>query len=63
MIDTKREVVLTIPTYIPAFNNISGECIPILYCQRERNISIVFKAKFSATSFAVKINPYKVELC
>lgn len=63
MIDTNRAVILTIQTYIPAFNSTSKECIPILYHQRKRNISILFKAKFSATSFAVKINPYKVELC
>lgn len=63
MIDTKKAVVLTIPTYIPMLNSISGECITTIYSQRERNILILFKAKFSATSFAVKINPYKVELC
>ena len=63
MIDTKKAVVLTIPAYIPVLNSISGECITIIYCQRERNISILFKAKFSATSFAVKINPYKAVLC
>ena len=56
-------VTLTISTYIPAFNNISGEHILAPHTQRERNISIVFKAKFSAIGFAVKINPYKVVPC
>lgn len=63
MIDINREVTLTIPTYIPAFNNLSGECITTILSQRDRNISILFKAKFSATRFAVVINPYKVALC
>lgn len=63
MIDTKKAVVLTIPVYIPVFNRISGKCMTTINYQRERNISILFKAKFSATSFAVKINPYKVVLC
>ena len=63
MIDINKPVVMTIPTYIPAFNSISGAYISIPYTQRERSVAIVFKAKFSATGFAVKINPYKVVLC
>lgn len=63
MIDTNKPVVMTIPTYIPAINRMSEAYIPIPYTQRERNVAIVFKAKFSATGFAVKINPYKVVLC
>ena len=63
MIDINKPVVMTIPTYIPAFNSISEAYISIPYTQRERNIVIVFKAKFSATGFAVNINPYKVVLC
>lgn len=55
MIDIKREVILTIPTYIPAINSLHERYIHIRYNQRERNISMLFKAKFSATSFAVKI--------
>ena len=54
---------MTIPTYIPAFNSTSEAYLLIPYTQRERNVAIVFKAKFSATGFAVKINPYKVVLC
>ena len=54
---------MTIPTYMPLFNSISEAYISIPYAQRERDIAIVFKAKFSATGFAVKINPYKVVLC
>lgn len=54
---------MTIPTYIPAINRMSEAYISIPYTQRERDIAIVFKAKFSATGFAVKINPYKVVLC
>lgn len=63
MIDTNKTVVMTIPTYIPSLNSISEAYISIPYTQRERDIAIVFKAKFSATGFAVKINPYKVVLC
>lgn len=63
MIDINREVILTIPTYISSVHSINGGYIQIRCNQRERNILILFKAKFSATSFAVKINPYKVELC
>ena len=63
MIDIKKEVIFTIPTYMPAINSLHEGYIRIRYNQRERNISILFKAKFSATSFTVKINPYKVELC
>lgn len=63
MIDTNKAVVMTIPTYRPAFNSISEAHLSIPYTQRERNVAIVFKAKFSATGFAVKINPYKVVLC
>ena len=63
MIDINREVTLTIPVDIPAFNRISNGRVLKLYSTRERNMSILFKAKFSATSFVVKINPYKVELC
>lgn len=63
MINTNKAVVMTIPTYIPAFNSISGAHRPIPYTQHKRNVTIVFKAKFSATGFAVKINPYKVVLC
>lgn len=54
---------MTIPTYISAINRMSEAYISIPYTQRERDIAIVFKAKFSATGFAVKINPYKVVLC
>lgn len=54
---------MTVPTYIPAFNSMSKACLSIPYAQRERDVAIVFKAKFSATGFAVKINPYKVVLC
>lgn len=54
---------MTIPTYIPVFNSISEAYRSTQYAQRERDIAIVFKAKFSATGFAVKINPYKVVLC
>ena len=54
---------MTISTYVPAFNSVSGAYISIPYTQRTRNVAIVFKAKFSATGFAVKINPYKVVLC
>lgn len=63
MIDTNKTVVMTIPTYIPAFNRMSEAYLSIPYTKRERDIAIVFKAKFSATGFAVKINPYKVVLC
>ena len=63
MIDTNKTVVMTIPTYIPSFNSISEAYLLITYAQRESDIAIVFKAKFSATGFAVKINPYKVVLC
>lgn len=63
MIDTNKTVVVTIPTYIPSFNRISEAYRTTPYAQRERDIAIVFKAKFSATGFAVKINPYKVVLC
>lgn len=63
MIDTNKTVVMTISTYVPAFNSVSGAYISIPYTQRTRNVAIVFKAKFSATGFAVKINPYKVVLC
>lgn len=63
MIDTNKTVVMTIPTYIPAFNSMSEAYLSTLYAQRERDVAIVFKAKFSATGFAVKINPYKVVLC
>ena len=63
MIDTNKAVVMTIPTYIPAFNSISEAYLSIPYTQRERNVAIVFKAKFSGTGFVVKINPYKVVLC
>ena len=63
MIDTNKAVVMTIPTYIPAFNSISEAYLSIPYTQRERNVAIVFKAKFSATGFAAKINQYKVVLC
>lgn len=63
MIDTNKTVVMTIPTYIPAFDSMSEAYISIPYTQRERDVEIVFKAKFSATGFAVKINPYKVVLC
>ncbi len=63
MIDTNKTVVMTIPTYIPAFNSMSEAYMSIPYTQHERDIAIVFKAKFSATGFAVKINPYKVVLC
>lgn len=58
-----RAVTLTISIYTPALNSISGECMTTINYQRDRDISILFKAKFSATSFAVKINPYKVVLC
>jgi len=54
---------MTIPTYIPSFNSIPEAYLSIPYTQRERDIAIVFKAKFSATGFAVKINPYEVVLC
>lgn len=54
---------MTIPRYIPSFNSISEAYLSIPYTQRERDIAIVFKAKFSATGFAVQINPYKVVLC
>lgn len=54
---------MTIPTYMPSFNNISEAYLSIQYAQREIDIAIVFEAKFSATGFAVKINPYKVVLC
>lgn len=63
MIDTNKTVVMSISTYIPAFNSISGTYLSIPYAQYKRDIAIVFKAKFSATGFAVKINPYKVVLC
>lgn len=63
MIDTNKTVVMTIPTYIPSFNSMSEAYLSIPHTQRERDIAIVFKAKFSATGFAVKINPYKVVLC
>lgn len=63
MIDTNKAVVMTISTYIPAFNSISEAYLSIPYTQCERNVTIVFKAKFLATGFAVKINPYKVVLC
>lgn len=63
MIDTNKTVVMTMPTYIPAFNSIFAAYSSVPYAQRERDIAIVFKAKFSATRFAVKINPYKVVLC
>ena len=63
MIDTNKTVMMTIPTYIPAFNSMSETYLSIPYTQRERGVAIVFKAKFSATGFAVKINPYKVVLC
>lgn len=63
MIDTNKTVVITIPTYIPAFNNISEAYLSIPYTQCERDVAIVFKAKFSAIGFSVKINPYKVVLC
>ena len=63
MIDTNKTVVMTISTYIPTFNSISEAYLSIPYAQYERDIAIVFKAKFSATRFAVKINPYKVVLC
>lgn len=63
MIDINKAVVLTIPTYIPAINRISEAYLSIPYTQRKRNITIVFQSKFSATGFAVKINPYKVVLC
>lgn len=63
MIDTNKPVVMTIPTSIPAFNRMSEAYLSIPYAQIERDVAIVFKAKFSATGFAVKINPYKVVLC
>ena len=63
MIDTNKAVVFTIPTYIPAITRMSEAYLSIPYTQRKRNIMIVFQAKFSATGFAVKINPYKVVLC
>lgn len=63
MIDTNKTVVMIIPTYIPALNSMSEAYLSIPYAQRERDVAIVFKAKFSATGFAVKINPYKVVLC
>jgi hypothetical protein len=54
---------MTIPRYIPAFNSMSEAYLSIPYAQYKRDIAIVFKAKFSATGFAIKINPYKVVLC
>lgn len=63
MIDTNKTVVMTIPTYIPTLYSISEAYLSIPYAQRERAIAIVFKAKFSATGFAAKINPYEVVLC
>lgn len=63
MIDTNKTVVMTIPRYIPPFNSMSEAYLLNAYAQRERDVAIVFKAKFSATGFAVKINPYKVVLC
>ena len=54
---------MTIPTYIPACNSISEVYLSIPYTQRERDVAIVFKAKFSATGFAVQMNPYEVVLC
>lgn len=63
MIDTNKTVVMTIPTYIPAFDSMSEAYISIPYTQRKRDVEIVFKAKFSDTGFAVQINPYKVVLC
>lgn len=63
MIDINKAVVLTIPTYIPAINRMPEAYLSIPHTQRERNITIVFQSKFSATGFVVKINPYKVVLC